>query len=207
MLQKVSGHEDGVLLEGQEAPAGPVEGAEEALILRAMVGDEVAFTRLYDTHYDRVYRYTLRLVRRVEDAEDLTQRVFLQAWRGLGRYRRTGSPFVAWLITIAHNQTMSFFRSHKQEARLEYDLLDEDEAGAPLETQRDLDEQEILREAILQLGPEQQQVITMHFFEGFKYDEIAASLGKSEGNVRVIQHRALQQLRGVLDARGANGKI
>lgn len=207
MLQKVGESQDGMLLEGQEATSASLDGSEQALIEQATGGDEAAFARLYDTHHDRVYRYVLHLVGRVEDAEDLTQRVFLQAWRGLGRYRRTGSPFIAWLITIAHNQTMSYFRSRKRDVPLQLDVADELTSGEPVARQTELDEQEALREAILQLGLDQQQVLTMRFYEGFEYGEIAAALGKSEGNVRVIQHRALRQLRRLLATGGVNGRI
>ena len=194
------------MLEGAQAVGSvPLEGEAE-LIERAITGHEIAFTRLYDTHYDRVYRYILRLVRSVEDAEDLTQKVFLQAWRGLSRYRRTQSPFVAWLIAIAHNLTMSFFRSRKVNRSLEGDLPEAVEPPAPVAAIADLGEQELVRDAILRLNPEQQQVVTMRFFEGFECGEIAAAIGKSEGNVRVIQHRALQKLRGVLEERESHGK-
>jgi RNA polymerase sigma-70 factor (ECF subfamily) len=168
---------------------------DDALIARATAGDEGAFARLYDTYYDRVFRYVLYRVGRVEDAEDLAQKVFLQAWRALGRYHRTEAPFVAWLLTIAHNSTVSFFRSQRPADTLEFDVVDRSPWHDPDTTLESRYEQERIRKAILELSSDQQQVVTMHFLEDFGYPDIAAALGKSEGNVRVIQHRALQQLR------------
>ena len=61
------------------------------------------FAVLYDRYLDRVYRHVTDWVGNRADAEDLTQQVFLQAWRAIGRYRRTGASFAAWLLTIAQN--------------------------------------------------------------------------------------------------------
>ena len=187
------------VVSGHTAP----QELEDALIDRAVAGDENAFTRLYDTYYDRVYRYVFYRVGRVEDAEDLVQKVFLQAWRALGRYQRTSTPFVGWLMTIAHNVTVSFFRSQKPADHLVYDVLDHSVSSDPDARLDDHYERERIRQAILQLSSDQQQVITLRFLEDFDYQEIAATLGKTEGNVRVIQYRALQQLRKLLGGKEA----
>ncbi len=181
----------------------PSRDEEAELIAKAAGGDEEAFTRLYDLHHDRIYRYVYYRVRQAEDAEDLVQKVFLQAWRGLGRYRRTATPFLGWLYTIAHNVTVSFYRAQKPVGDLQHDVPD-------LAGEADLDravddrfEQGQLLRAIMRLRPDQQQVINMRFLGDLDYREIAATLGKSEGNVRVIQHRALQELRRLLGTKEA----
>lgn len=182
-----------------------VQESEEALVALAVTGDSSAFTQLYDRYYDRVYRHLLYRLRRTEDAEDLTQQVFLQAWRAVGRYRPTGAPFAAWLFTIAHNLVVSFYRHHRLE--LEHDEHP-DEMAAP----SDLDpeqraeitfDQERLRRAIAELKAEQQLVVTLRFLENLPHRDIAVALGKSEGAVRVIQHRALQDLRRILEKENA----
>src|SRR5688572_3306276 len=86
---------------------------ERELVARATQGDEGAFTALYDYFFDRIYRHVYYRVGRTQDAEDLTQQIFLQAWRALSRYRQTETPFVAWLFTIAHNTIVSFYRRQK----------------------------------------------------------------------------------------------
>lgn len=181
-----------------QSPAGP-EG-EDALVAKAIGGDAGAFTQLYDRYYDRIYRHLIYRVGRSEDAEDLTQQVFLQAWRALARYRQTGSPFVAWLVTIAHNLVVSFYRRSRAEQPLDADTRDwpaEERLEAVAEQHI---EHERARRLMLQLKAEYQQVLMMRFLENLEYREIAAALGKSEGNVRVIQHRALHELRRLVDA-------
>lgn len=185
---------------GGGVPEVPLSGRrEEDLVARAVGGDDGAFTELYDLHYDRVYRHVCYRVGRSQDAEDLTQQVFLQAWRALRRYRPTGAPFVAWLLTIAHNAVISFYRRTKSMASLETDV------GEPVSDHRMervtelLLEHEGVRTAMQLLKPEQQLVLSMRFLDDLEYRDIAATLGKTEGNVRVIQHRALQELRRILE--------
>ncbi|MBI4498998.1 MAG: sigma-70 family RNA polymerase sigma factor [Chloroflexi bacterium] len=172
---------------------------ETELVDQAIAGDRGAFAKLYDAYYDRVYRHVYYRVGRVEDAEDLTQQIFLQAWRGLGRYQQTGSPFHAWLFTIAHNVVVSFYRRAKPASYLEHDLREWRAEGNPEREAEEQWERERVRKAVLRLKPDQQQVITMRFLEHLEHRDIAAALGKSEGNVRVIQHRALQELRRMLE--------
>ncbi|HEY3081665.1 MAG TPA: sigma-70 family RNA polymerase sigma factor [Chloroflexota bacterium] len=182
-----------------EARAGRVD-PDAALIAAAVGGDAPAFAALYDRYVDRVYRHVYYRLGDRGDAEDLTQQVFLNAWRAIGRYRCTGAPFVAWLFTIAHNAVAGFYRRAKATRDLELEL-------EPVATARWTDpeaealaayDRAAVRRAILRLKPEQQQVVIMRFVEGLPYAEIAAALGKGEGHVRVLQHRALHELRRLL---------
>jgi RNA polymerase sigma-70 factor, ECF subfamily len=182
---------------------GPERGPctdEDVLVAQAIQGDERSFAGLYDRYYDRIYRHLYYRVGRAEDAEDLTQQVFLQAWRALGRYRQGATPFIAWLFTIAHNAVISFYRRHKGVASLEADLRERpspDGVEEPIETRL---EHERARRAMARLKPEQQLVLSMRFLENLEYRDIGVAIGKSEGNVRVIQHRALLQLRRLMES-------
>jgi RNA polymerase sigma-70 factor (ECF subfamily) len=182
---------------------GPEWGActdEASLVARAIQGDERSFTGLYDRYYDRIYRHLYYRVGRAEDAEDLTQQVFLQAWRALGRYRQGTTPFIAWLFTIAHNTVVSFYRRNKGVFSLETDLVERpspDGVEEPIETQL---EHERARRAMARLKPEQQLVLSMRFLENLDFHDIGSALGKSEGNIRVIQHRALHELRRLMES-------
>ncbi len=184
--------------EGLQAQVEIGNDADRVLIDAAIGGDVQAFAALYDRYMERVYRHSFFLVGNQADAEDLTQQVFLNAWRAIGRYQHTGASFIAWLLRIAHNQAMSLFRKAKDVSYLEFDLVGEDRWTDP--EARALAEYDRLavRRAILRLKPDQQQVITMRFLEYLEYADIAAALGKSEGNIRVIQHRALGDLRRLL---------
>jgi len=171
---------------------------EADLVARAVDGDEHAFTSLYDHYFDRIYRHISYRVGQRQDAEDLTQQVFLQAWRALGRYRQTNTPFVAWLLTIAHNLVVSFYRRNKSTASLESDQIDwpsDDHVEGLAETRADY---HLVRRLIRELRPEHQQVLVMRFLEDLAHRDIAIAMGKSETNVRVMQHRALSELRKLL---------
>jgi RNA polymerase sigma-70 factor (ECF subfamily) len=171
----------------------------ESVVDRAAGGDTEAFGRLYDIYADRIYRHIYYRTSNVEDARDLTQEVFLKAWRGLPKYRRTKTPFLGWLFTIAHNRVIDYYRTKKDHSYLNTEIVMEDPDKGPEKLAEVKFTQQGVRRAILQLPEEQQQVILMSFIEGLEYSEIAAALNKTEGNIRVIVHRALKRMRKILD--------
>ncbi len=172
---------------------------EATLVQRAIGYDAEAFGRLYDMHVDKVYRHIYYRVGNEQDAEDLTQQVFLKAWQAIHRYKKTASPFIAWLMTISHNLIVDFYRTKKDRAYLEAEVLASDSASIPERSTEASFEQQRLRRAVLQLGGDEQQVIILRFMEGFEFAEIASLMDKKEGNVRVILHRALIRLRNILE--------
>jgi RNA polymerase sigma-70 factor (ECF subfamily) len=174
----------------------------DLLVKNAIGGDAEVFGRLYDMYVERVYRHIFYRVGIVEDAEDLTQQVFMKAWKAIGRYKITSSPFLAWLMRISHNLVTDFYRSKKDKVYLDTELAAYDPASSPERVAELNFEQQRIRKAILQLPGEQQQVIMMSFIEGFTYAEIASSMGKSEGAIRVIQHRALKKMRHIMEEGG-----
>jgi RNA polymerase sigma-70 factor (ECF subfamily) len=172
---------------------------EIVLVQRAVGHDTEAFGRLYDIHVDRIYRHIYYRVGNETDAEDLTQQVFLKAWEAIHKYKRTTSPFVAWLMTISRNLVVDFHRTRKDRAPLEAEILADDSASRPEQATEAGFEQQRLRRAVLQLGGHEQQVVVLRFMEGFEFREIASVMGKKEGNVRVILHRAMVKLRKILE--------
>ncbi len=183
------------LLAGIETESNDTECAQ---VEAAIGGDARAFAALYDRHLDRVYSYVYYWVRNKADTEDLTQQVFLNAWRAIGSYRRTKASFISWLLRIAHNLVMSFYRKTKEAPCLDVEPVSIERWADPeAEVFAKLDGQAV-RIAILRLKREQQEVVVMRFLQGLDYSEIAAALGKSEGNIRVIQYRALTELRRLL---------
>lgn len=171
----------------------------DVLIQKAKAGDAEAFGRLYDMHVDRVYRHIYYRIGNVADTEDLTQQVFLKAWQAIPRYRKTASPFIAWLITISHNLVVDFYRAKKDKVRLPDGVVAEDPESSPEVMAQAHFDQEKLRMAISQLHGDQQRAVLMRFIEGFSFAETADSLGKTEGATRVILHRALKKLRHILE--------
>jgi RNA polymerase sigma-70 factor (ECF subfamily) len=187
---------------GETVYHNPSEGQtpnEVILVQRAIGHDAEAFGRLYDMHVDRVYRHIYYRVGNEADAEDLTQQVFLKAWQAIDRYKKTASPFIAWLMTISHNLVIDFYRTKKDKAYLEAEVLADGATSSPEGTVEASFEQQRLRRAILQLSGDEQQVVILRFMEGFEFTEIASLLKKKEGNVRVILHRALVKLRNILE--------
>ena len=175
---------------------------EIILVQRAVGHDADAFGKLYDMHIDRVYRHIYYRVGNQTDAEDLTQQAFLKAWQAIGRYKKTASPFIAWLMTISHNLVVDFYRTRKDKAYIEAEVLANYSTSSPEQAAEVSFREQRLRRAILQLSADEQQVVTLRLMEGFQFAEIASLLKKKEGNIRVILHRALVKLRNILEKEG-----
>jgi RNA polymerase sigma-70 factor (ECF subfamily) len=171
------------------------ETTECLLVERARLRDPEAFAELYDRHVARVYRHVYYLVGNLGEAEDLTAQAFLQAWEAIDRYQIRGVPFVSWLLRIGHNLGVSHLRSRRDKAQLPEGLVDDGPRRNPEEVAQQHADEEQVREAILQLKDEQRQVIILRFVEDLDYREVSQIVGKSVAAVRVIQHRALKNLR------------
>jgi RNA polymerase sigma-70 factor (ECF subfamily) len=167
---------------------------ETALVRQAKSGNAEAFGQLYDAYVERVYRYIYFRVTDDQTTEDLTSQVFLKAWEHLDRYKPGGSPFIAWLYTIARNAVIDFYRTRKQTVPLEEVgalALDEEALDDRMDRQFDV---LALRTGMQQLTEEQQQVLTLKFIAKLSTQEVAHMMGKREGAVRALQMRALQTL-------------
>jgi RNA polymerase sigma-70 factor (ECF subfamily) len=176
----------------------PDRDEERRLVQRAIAKDPAAFAEIYDRHVVRVYRHIYYLVGDAREAEDLTAQTFLKAWEAIGRYKERGAPIVAWLLRIAHNLTVSYLRSKRDHSELDDGYVDQKRAGNPEEVLEQSSDERSVREAVMQLRDEQRQVIMLRFVEEMGYQEVAQVIGKSVPAVRVIQHRALGNLRKIM---------
>jgi RNA polymerase sigma-70 factor (ECF subfamily) len=169
---------------------------EATLVQRAVAGDADAFGELYSLHMDAIYRYIYYRVEDADDADDLTEQVFLNAWEALPGYEQRKYPFTSWLYRIAHNVVVDYHRRHKPTTPLPPpETVDwAEEQPTSLERVIEAEETSALATAIARLSEEQQQVIILRFIQGLKYAEVALIVGKSESACRVIQHRALTAL-------------
>ena len=167
---------------------------ERSLVERAVRRDTQAFALLYDQYVEKIYRYIHYKVGTRTQAEDLTAQVFLKAWESIGKYRSTEHPFAAWLYRIAHNLVVDHYRTDRAALALD-DLPREEADSVSLE---EIAEQrltsEMVKRAITQLTEDQQEVILLKFIEGYSTAEVAALIGKDQGAVRALQHRALGTL-------------
>ena len=172
---------------------------EKRIIQRAKKGEASAFGLLYDSYQPQIYRFIFLKVSRREEAEDLTHQVFLQALQHIGEYEDVGFPFTSWLYRIARNEVIDHYRTRKQAISLDdvdpeyFATLDR----AMEDTERRLDVRRVT-DALKQLKPEYQDVIIMRFIEDLSPKEIAVALQKSEGAVKLLQHRAVKQLQQLL---------
>ena len=180
---------------------------ETRTIELAKAGDFDSFASLYTYHLDRIYRYTYFRIGDTQDAEDLTEQIFLKAWEALPNYHPAGCSFIHWLYRIAHNAVVDFHRRHKL---ITFEALSsqEPEKGVQ-ETVLDevilSEERALLASAIRMLPEDFQQVIILRFIEGLGHAEISKVLDKSEVACRGIQFRALASLNRILD--GSNNEL
>jgi len=176
-----------------------------ALVDRAKQGDRDALEELYLIHFDRLYGYLHVSVGNRPDAEDLTTQTFVKMLESIGKFRWQSAPFSAWLFRIAHNLAMDHFRASKRwqpEEEVPEPPPDEStsaEAGA-LESIG----QKSMLELIEDLSAEQRQVLILKFVFNFSNAEAATILGKSEGAIKSLQHRALVSLQKQLETREAS---
>lgn len=172
---------------------------ENKIIRNATLGEASAFGLLYDHYQPRIYRFVLIKVGRREDAEDLTHQVFLQAWQNVSGYKDLGFPFSSWLYQIARNLVIDFYRTNKRELTLQ-EIGDDALAGEPIAQLAVEKNFEIgrVQNAIQKLKPDHQDVIIMRFVEDLSIKEVAAALHKSEGSIKLMQHRAIKILKGFL---------
>ncbi|MDI6900875.1 MAG: sigma-70 family RNA polymerase sigma factor [Anaerosomatales bacterium] len=167
----------------------------DKLVARAAAGDAKAFGRLYDLYAERVYAFVRGRVGDVHEAEDLTATVFVKAWEAIGSYRVRGLPFGAWLFRIARNAIIDAYRrsARTQEVPVEElgDATDEQPLDEAVIARVDA---EVVRDALARLTEEQQSVIQLRFVWDMSIAETAVALGKSEGAIKAMQHRALRAM-------------
>ena len=173
---------------------------EENLVKAAVSGDSSAFGLLYDRYQPMIYRFIAVKVGRREDAEDITHQVFLSAWQSIAGYHDLGHPFSSWLYRIARNQVIDHYRGRKQDVSLE--VLDVESivgaAASHIDLSMKLDLEKTIC-AVKQLKPDYQDVILMRFVEDLSVRETARAIKRSEGAVKLLQHRAIKELQKLLE--------
>jgi len=173
------------------------ENTDDTTLTRAVEGDAEAFSQLYERYVNRIYSYIYYRTGNVNDAEDLTARVFHRALGHIQRYHDKGVPFSAWLYRIAHNLVANWHRdnSRKQEVALEDNLQLPHRGELPETALEHSQETENLLRAIRTLSPERQQLVILKFVQRLSNAEIALIMGRSEGAIKSLYHRTLLALR------------
>jgi RNA polymerase sigma-70 factor (ECF subfamily) len=171
---------------------------EDRLLVEAAQKDPSRFAELYELNFARVYAYIARRVGDRDVAQDLTSDVFHKALASIQSFEWRGVPFAGWLLRIAANMIVDRSKRSGREVSGQDDLP-EPSTQPNLE---EIDQQGRLFRLVEQLPADQRRVIGMRFAEEKSIREIATELGRSEGAVKQLQYRALQNLRARME--GAN---
>lgn len=170
----------------------------EHILRQAQAGTTEAMAVLYNHYFERIYRFIYYRVSHKETAEDLTEEVFVKVFDKLKDLEQLAA-FEGWLFQIARNKVIDYYRSKKQtvaledvENTLEYETNIVDIVN--LKT-----EQIVFIKLLKELSDEQQQVIKLKFLEDIDNSIIAEMMNKTEGAIRVIQHRAITRLKELID--------
>ena len=163
--------------------------SDERLQVEAARQDPARFAELYEDNFERVYAYVARRVGNREEAQDVTADVFHQALAGLPRFEWRGLPFVAWLLGIAANVLSDRWQRAARQQEVVNDDLDQ------IGIEDDIEQRAMLYQLVDTLPDDQRRVILRRFIGQKSLREIATELGRSEGAVKQLQLRALQNLR------------
>jgi len=164
-----------------------------------------AFEAFYKEHLRDVYSYAYYRVRDHHDAEDLTEQTFLQAYRHFDRARREsdGRPLRPWLIRIAHNLALNYYRDRSR--RPQTPLENADPIAARHDTEAIAEGREELRAVMANLdhlSEDRREALIMRFALGMDNREIARALGRTDGATKVLIHRAIKQLQEEMEGDG-----
>jgi RNA polymerase sigma-70 factor, ECF subfamily len=175
-------------------------GADERLLIEAAQRDRSRFADIYEEYFELVYAYVARRVRDRSTAEDLTSDVFHKALANLPRFKWTGAPFASWLFRIASNLIAD---RAKRKAKIsasseEVELIPQAARKDSQSGLEDVERQAQLFRLVDGLPEDQKRVVSLRFAEDKSIKEISNELGRSEGAVKQLQFRALQNLRAKL---------
>lgn len=160
---------------------------DERPLISAAQTDPAQFGHLYEQNFDRVYAFFARRVATREEAQDLTAEVFHHALASIQNFKWQGAPFIAWLYGIASNVLAGYWQRLGKTRPVEEDDL----SGAGDEIEQSI----LLSQLVDALSPDQRRVVMRRFIDQKSIREIAQELGRSEGAVKQLQLRALENLR------------
>ena len=182
------------MADGKPAAMGQAEGANERLLIEAAQKDPARFAELYEINFERVYAYIARRLRDRDAAEDLTSEVFHKALASLPRFKWRGVPFAVWLFKIASNVIADKLKRGAKEIP----VIEESMTASTEMNLEDVERRALLFRLVGELPEDQRRVIALRFAEEKSIREIADQLGRSEGAVKQLQFRGLQNLRAQL---------
>jgi len=174
----------------------------QQLVKESQSGNTKSFERIYKAYIQAIYKFVYFKVE--ENAvEDLVERAFIKAWENISKYKKTKATFSSWLFRITNNLIIDHYRAHRSVEPVE-DLQIEDQnrlRQPKIMAQNSLDKDR-LQDALKLLNARNREVIILRHINGLSYAEIGKVLGKTESSVRVINFRALGELKNILTESG-----
>lgn len=178
----------------------------EKLVVKVQKGNKEAFSELYNFFVDPLYRYVFFRVNK-DDGDDLLELIFLKIWENIKKYKNTkDSRFSSWVFRIAHNVVVDYYRNNKIKdvSELDINIPSLDREHNPLIKAEDKININILKKALSNMKKHYREFLILKFINELSNKEIASSLGKSEGGVRILQLRSLKSLRNELESMGVD---
>ncbi len=172
--------------------------AEWDLVKRAQEYDEAAVEALYQTYYPKIYNYAFLQMGDVQAAEDLASDVMLKMIESIGKYHFRGLPFGAWVFRIARNRLIDLHRRRRRRGEVDLSETLSSALASPQSLAERAIERGQLQIALKHVTDEQRQVIVLKFIQGFDNRSVGKIMGRSEGAIKSLQHRALLSLRRLL---------
>ncbi len=164
-----------------------MKGDDDAVLVRRFKdGDEGAFASLFKKYQLALYSICYRQTRNEEDAQELTQEIFIKVYRNLKKFKEN-SRFFTWLYRIAVNTCISFKRKSHPEIGIR-DIQ-------PNPTERDISLKKAIDDALMKLPARQRMAFILRHYEGYKFDEIGQMMGISEGAAKANHFQAIRKLR------------
>jgi RNA polymerase sigma-70 factor (ECF subfamily) len=192
--------------EPQNVPAPNTD--DEDLVLKAQQGDIHAFDELVERYHAKIYGLTYNMTSNREDAEDLTQEIFVKAFQALPRFKGKSS-FYTWLYRIAVNKTINYRKMRNRKRAMSLDQFDHEiklddvyhdltSKGSPLRNVSLSELQKKMNEALQNLSEKHRTVVVMHDMQGIPHEEIAKMVGASVGTIRSRLFYARRQMQAEL---------
>jgi RNA polymerase sigma-70 factor (ECF subfamily) len=182
-----------------------VDTDDHRLIAECLRGDTLAFGELIRRYQDRLFNLVYRLLGNVEDAQDVVQDTFLNAYKSLHAFKKE-AEFFTWLYRIAWNTAVSLKRKQRMALSLHagrgqgmIDPLDDSDGTQPGAALERVEQERRIQDALNRLSPEHRAVLVLKEMEGQKYETIAEILQVPVGTIRSRLHRARMELREILE--------
>ncbi|HTK82224.1 MAG TPA: sigma-70 family RNA polymerase sigma factor [Bacteroidota bacterium] len=182
----------------------PRDEEDAALLRRIVKGEESAIAELFDRYHRLLYTFGFRILKSEEDARDLLQEVFLQAWNKASAYEIEKGTVYTWLVTMTRNRAIDTIRSKGYKERsqavdiLDVNLIADRTSSNPYAAAVFVEDQQNVVRALKNLTTDQQQVIALAYYEGFSQSEIAGKLNIPLGTVKTRMRKGLMELRTAL---------